>query len=271
MAWAGDSAFEVSDDLLGRLRAAKSVMVLTGAGVSAGSGIPTFRAPGDGLWSKYSASDFASPEGWARNPQLVWGWYTHRRRIARRAQPNPAHLALAALEAYYPDVTLVTQNVDDLHQRAGSRNVIELHGSLFRFKCSREGTPVDWDDPDDENAAAFEALERGETPSVPRCPSCDALLRPDVVWFGEMLPPDAISRATSAARECDVCLVVGTSALVWPAAGLPRARKRAAPLIEVNPEPTNLTRQADLAIRRDATLALPALVQLITEAGEQGE
>ncbi len=254
----------IPDGVLARLRAARRVMALTGAGVSAASGIPTFRAPGAGLWSQYSPSVFATPRGWARDPQLVWGWYTHRRRLARRAQPNAAHTALAALGAYYPAFTLVTQNVDGLHQRAGSQHVIELHGSLYRVRCSRDDTPVDWQDPDDDNPAALEALERGETPPVPHCPDCDALLRPDVVWFEETLPEAAFAEAEEAARQCEVCLVVGTSALVWPAAGLPlTAQRRHALIIEINPEHTDLSRRADLAIRLPADVALPQLVRLL--------
>src|SRR5262249_50378653 len=150
---------------------------LTGAGISAESGIPTFRAPGTGLWSQYPVEDFATPRGWRRNPRLVWGWYTHRRRLARAAAPNPGHLALARLAEYYPDFTLITQNVDGLHERAGSREVIELHGNLTRFRCSIEQTPVQWTDSEDDDPTAMERLERGETPEVPTCPRCGSLLR----------------------------------------------------------------------------------------------
>ena len=254
----------IPDAILARLRAARRVMALTGAGVSAASGIPTFRAPGKGLWSQYAPSVFATPKGWARDPQLVWGWYTHRRRLALRAQPNAAHIALAMLEARYPTFTLVTQNVDGLHQRAGSQQVIELHGSLFRFRCSRDDTPVDWRDPDDDNPAALAALERGETPPVPHCPDCDALIRPDVVWFEEALPRGAYAKAERAAGDCEVCFIIGTSALVWPAAGLPSlADREGATLIEINPEVTDLTRAADLSIRMPADVALPQLVRLL--------
>jgi len=254
----------IPDTILARLRAARRVMALTGAGVSAASGIPTFRAPGAGLWSQYAPSVFATPRGWARDPQLVWGWYTHRRRLALRAQPNAAHIALAALETRYPTFTLVTQNVDGLHQRAGSQQVVELHGSLFRFRCSRDDTPVAWQDPDDDDPIAMEALERGETTPVPHCPDCGALIRPDVVWFEEALPEAAYARAEEAARDCEVCLVVGTSALVWPAAGLPLiALRRHALLIEINPEPTDLSPRADLAIRLPADMALPQLTRAL--------
>ena len=256
----------VPDHILIRLRSAKRAMALTGAGISAESGIPTFRAPGTGLWSQYSPEEFATPRGWRRNPRLVWGWYTHRRRLARAAQPNPGHRALARLADLYPEFTLVTQNVDSLHTRAGSRNVVELHGSLFRFKCSAEDTPVAYDDPLDGDPDAMAALERGETPEVPRCPRCGALVRPDVVWFEEVLPTDPYAAAEEAADRCDLCFVVGTSALVWPAAGLPlQAQRHGALLIEVNPETTDLTRRADLSLRGPAGIILPQLVAKISD------
>src|SRR5215472_5762440 len=152
-----DSTISVPPGMLTRLREARRAMALTGAGISAESGIPTFRDPGTGLWSQYSPEEFATPRGWRRNPKLVWGWYTHRRRLVRRAVPNAGHRALAALGRYYPEFTLVTQNVDGLHARAGSREVLELHGSLFRFKCSADDAPVDYDDPEDDDPAAMEA------------------------------------------------------------------------------------------------------------------
>jgi NAD-dependent deacetylase len=259
-----ESTIAVPPALLLCLRAARRAMALTGAGVSAESNIPTFRDPGKGLWSQYSPKDFATPRGWRRNPRLVWGWYTHRRRLARRAEPNAGHVALAVLADYYAEFTLVTQNVDGLHARAGSRDVLELHGSLFRFKCSADGAPVNYDDPEDDDPAAMEALERGEGPDVPPCPRCGALVRPDVVWFEEALPEEPYWRAEAAARACDVCFVVGTSALVWPAAGLPlAARSHGALLVEVNPEPTDLTAKTDLSLRGPAGLVLPQLVKLI--------
>ena len=255
----------LTEQVIARLRQARHVIALTGAGISAESGIPTFRTPGSGLWDRYPVRDFATPEGWARNPQLVWGWYTHRRRLARRSQPNAGHLALATLEAYYPNFTLVTQNVDGLHSAAGSQNVLELHGSLRRFLCSAEGTPVEWADPQDDDPEALAALERGETPPVPTCPQCGALLRPAVVWFGENLPEDALALAEEAARHADVCFVVGTSALVYPAADLPRiAQRHGALIVEVNPEPTELSRRVDVSLRAAAGVALPRLVEIIT-------
>ena len=193
------------DQIANAIRNAKSVCVLTGAGVSAESGVPTFRAS-DGLWEGHAIEDVATPEGWRRNPQLVWDFYHARRAKAGSVQPNPGHAALAELERRFGDrFTLVTQNVDGLHQRAGNRNVVELHGSLYRTRCTECG----------------ESLNRGldALPAMPVC-ACGGVQRPDIVWFGEMLPPAAFSKADDAARSCDVFLIVGTSAVVYPAAGL---------------------------------------------------
>ena len=196
--------------LAARLRAAEHVVALTGAGVSAESGLPTFRDPLTGLWSRYRPEDLATPEAFARDPELVWSWYGHRRDAARAARPNPAHVAIARLVSRVPGLTLITQNVDDLHRRAGSRAMIELHGSLFRSRCVREGrcTKTGW--------TRISPQRR-----LPRCPDCDALLRPGVVWFGEALPEVALESAQTAVTDCDVLLSVGTSHQVFPAAALP--------------------------------------------------
>jgi NAD-dependent deacetylase len=197
------------EPLLQDLRRARHVAVLTGAGVSAESGLPTFRDALTGHWAKHRPEDLATPEAFERNPALVWEWYRMRRDGALRAEPNPAHLALARLEDLAPRVTLITQNVDGLHRRASSRAVIELHGNITRVRCSREGTRAEsWLEP-----------PSGSPP--PRCSRCGAYLRPDVVWFGEPLPQDALHRAWAAAQDCDVFLTVGTSNLVEPAASLP--------------------------------------------------
>jgi NAD-dependent deacetylase len=199
---------ELPTELIECLRTAQRVAVLTGAGVSAESGLPTFRDALTGLWARHRPEELASPEGFERNPGLVWGWYRMRREAALRAAPNPAHHALARLEAMVPRLTLITQNVDGLHRRAGSRDVVELHGDITRVRCSREGTPVEtWEEPD--------------TGDPPRCEQCGAFLRPDVVWFGESLPENGLRLAWSAAGECDLFLSVGTSNLVEPAAALP--------------------------------------------------
>lgn len=261
-----DAPLTLPPETLALLRQAQSVMVLTGAGISAESGVPTFRSTGSGLWDKYRIEDFATPGAWRRNPKLVWGWYTHRRRLARHVQPNAGHLALAQLGDFYPSFTVVTQNVDGLHARAGSRHVLELHGSLFRFRCSMDDTPIPYEDPEDDDPKAMERLELGEGPDVPACPQCGARLRPDIVWFEEPLPMATLMLADEAARQCDVCLVVGTSAQVYPAAALPQtARNHGALIVEINPEETDLTTQAHLSLRGPAGQALPQLTALIVE------
>lgn len=209
------------DEIVSALRSAEHVAALTGAGVSAESGIPTFREALTGLWARYDPRELASPEGFARDPDRVWRWYRERRHAIARAQPNPGHLALAELERRVPRFTLITQNIDSLHTRAGSRAVIELHGNIARVKCSAEQTPV----------TDFEDSE-----TAPRCPRCGAYLRPDVVWFGELLPAAAMERAWDAARRCDLFLSVGTSNLVEPAASLPWiAAQSGARVVVVNP------------------------------------
>jgi NAD-dependent deacetylase len=199
----------MDEQLLESLRRAQHVAVLTGAGVSAESGLPTFRDALTGLWSKYRAEDLATPEAFERDPALVWDWYRMRREAVLRAEPNSAHVALVRLESLVPRFTLITQNVDGLHRRAGSRTVVELHGDITRVRCSREG------------AVAGEWVEPPPGGGPPKCEGCGAYLRPDVVWFGETLSETALHRAWAAANNCDVFLAVGTSNLVEPAASLP--------------------------------------------------
>ena len=203
------------------LRQARRVAVLTGAGISAESGIPTFRDALSGLWASYDPEELATPAAFRRNPQLVWDWYAERRAKVAEARPNPGHLALAEIERRVPEFTLLTQNVDGLHREAGSRHVVELHGSIRRVRCADEGIVVErW-------------VEGEERP--PHCPKCGGLLRPDVVWFGEDLSEGALEAAWRAADECDLFLSVGTSNLVVPAASLPwQAHRRGAPVIIVN-------------------------------------
>lgn len=199
----------MDDHLIESLRRARNVAVLTGAGVSAESGLATFRDALTGLWARYRPEDLATPEAFERDPALVWNWYRMRREGVLRAEPNRAHLALARLEDLVPRLTLITQNVDGLHRRAGSRTVVELHGDITRVRCSREGTDIsEWVEP-----------EPGGDPPV--CAGCGAFLRPDVVWFGEALPEKALHRAWAAVYDCDLFLAVGTSNLVEPAASLP--------------------------------------------------
>ncbi|HXF70047.1 MAG TPA: NAD-dependent deacylase [Thermoflexus sp.] len=220
------------------------VVALTGAGISAESGVPTFRGP-DGLWGRYRPEELATPEAFARDPVRVWEWYAWRREVIARAQPNPAHRALVEMEAALPSFVLITQNVDGLHQRAGSRRVIELHGNLWRVRCIGEDRA--WED------------RRVPLPEIPpRCPMCGALLRPDVVWFGEPLPSEAWQLAVQAAQEADLFLVIGTSGIVEPAASLPRlARACGARIIEFNLEDTPLTPLADEVWRGPVGETLP--------------
>jgi NAD-dependent deacetylase len=228
------------------LRQAKAVAVLTGAGVSVESGVPTFRGAG-GLWRQFRAEDLATPEAFARDPKLVWEWYDWRRQKIAACRPNPAHRALAELEARGGDFLLITQNIDDLHRQAGSRALVELHGNIWRVRCVREGSVAELAD-----------VPLAEIP--PRC-ACGALLRPDIVWFGENLPAQALDRAVRATERCNVFLVVGTSALVQPAASLPLAAKQhGAALIEVNPEPTPISHLADVSLQGKAGEVLPALL-----------
>lgn len=254
----------LSATLLRRLRAARSVMVLTGAGISAESGLATFRDAQTGSWSRFNPQDLASREGFARDPRRIWAWYAQRRQIIARATPNPGHRALAHLQDIYPSVAVVTQNIDGLHARAGSRDVIELHGNITRFRCFEEDTPVEYDEPEPVDDIPHSDDDRATWPEVPRCGHCGGMLRPDVVWFGEALPVAAWYRAEESARACDLCLIVGTSAVVYPAAALPMmARDAGALLVEVNPEPTELTSSVDLSLRGPAGAMLPWLVEQI--------
>ncbi|HEY1016922.1 MAG TPA: NAD-dependent deacylase [Herpetosiphonaceae bacterium] len=233
--------------LLEALRSAKRVAVLTGAGISAESGIPTFRDAQTGLWARFRAEDLASPEAFERDPQLVWDWYAMRRELVTQAAPNPGHYALAELERRAPSFLLATQNVDGLHQRAGSQQVIELHGNIGRVKCSAEGVIV-------------ESWEPG--PGVPRCPGCGALLRPDVVWFGELLPAGAFGKAQQAVRNADLVFTIGTSGLVPPAATLPLlAAEAGALVVEINLNETYLTPYMSHSLRGPSGEILPALVK----------
>jgi NAD-dependent deacetylase len=243
----GQPETRIPPDLAEAVRHAKSIAVLTGSGISAESGVPTFRDAQTGLWARYDPLELATPEAFARDSRLVWEWYEWRRSLIREAGPNAGHRTLAELEDRTPDFTLVTQNVDGLHRRAGSRNVVELHGNVLRSVCSAERDVVE----------AYDA-ER----SPPPCPRCGAALRPDVVWFGEVLPVGAMEAASRAARGCDVFLSVGTSGLVYPAAGLPlEALEAGAMVVEVNPDETPLTQHATYALQGPAGRVLPALVR----------
>ena len=233
------------------LRAARHVVVFTGAGVSAESGIPTFRDALTGLWSRFDPAQLATAGAFERDPALVWGWYEWRRALVARAEPNAAHRAIAAMGSRVPKLTLVTQNVDDLHERAGSRP-LRLHGSLFAPLCFDCARPA-------ESPPLLHAEEARLEP--PRC-ACGGRIRPGVVWFGEALPSDVMESAFEAAGDCDVLLSVGTSSVVYPAAEIPRVAARSgAVVIQVNPDPTPLDGVATYNLRGAAGAVLPALVR----------
>ncbi len=236
------------------LRDARRVTVITGAGVSAASGIPTFRGS-QGLWKSFRPEELATPEAFARDPETVWQWYAWRRDLVSRAKPNRAHEVLAAWSRRFPDFTLVTQNVDGLHERAGTGNVVRFHGSLWEVGCwdACRAAPRRWSD---------DRVPFSEMP--PRCPLCRGLLRPGVVWFGEAIDPEVHGRAL-AALDCDVCLVVGTSSVVYPAAGLSaEARRRGAFTAEINPETTEASGEVDVSIEQPAEVALDEVDSLLT-------
>lgn len=232
----------LSTELIARLQSAERVVALTGAGISAESGLPTFRGDG-GLWQKYKAEDLASIDGFLQKPEVVWEWYEYRRSIYANAQPNSGHRALADLEKIYPEFTLITQNTDGLHFAAGSENILELHGSLRRNRCHLCG-----------KLYPEKVRENGQKP--PRC-GCGGMLRPDVVWFGEPLSPSILNAALRAATEAEVFFSVGTSALAQPAASLPLAAKRNGGIVvEINVEPTPLTPAADFFLEGGASAGL---------------
>ena len=238
------------DRVVSWIRAAQRIVVLTGAGISAESGVPVFRGAG-GLWREFRPEDLATPEAFARQPALVWEWYLWRRDKIAAAQPNPGHHAIAGLQRHRSGVTLLTQNVDGLHERAGSLRPLELHGNLWRVRCQRGCGFVDRDL---ESAAPRSQLTCG----------CGAWLRPDVVWFGESLDADVLDAATAAIEAADVVLVVGTSSVVYPVASLPRfARRRDARIVEINIDETPLTPHAHAVLRGAAGELLPALTEAL--------
>jgi len=237
---------DIPEALLAALREARHVCVLTGAGVSAESGVPTFRDAQDGLWARYSPQELATPEAFLADPVLVWRWYRWRRDLVAAAEPNAGHSALVKLAELVPRLTLITQNVDNLHQRAGSNEVIEFHGNLFEDRCSVEDTIAIGD----------------HAHEVPRCAECGANLRPGVVWFGETIPERALNESFAAATDCDVFLSVGTSSEVYPAAGLADlARENQALVAEINPQPTQQAARFDLVIAANSGTALPKLIE----------
>ena len=233
--------------LLDALRQAGRVVFLTGSGVSAESGVPTFRDEMTGLWARYRPEELATPEAFARDPMLVWNWYRERRRHVAAVQPNPAHYAIAQLQEFLPGSLLVTQNVDGLHQRAGSRDVIEFHGSLARNRCRHCGHET--------------RLMDAELEQPPACPRCSHLMGPGVVWFGETIPEDALQHAWRASAAADVFFSIGTSGQVFPAAQLVEvARWGGAVIAEVNTAPTQLSASADFVLAGPAGHILPQVV-----------
>ena len=237
----------ISDRLQELLRPSTRVAVLTGAGVSAESGVPTFRSPG-GLWEKFKPEELATFDAFMANPKLVWEWYNYRRELMSTVAPNPGHQALAAWEKFFANFALITQNVDGLHRRAGSTKIFELHGNIRKNKCASCGRPGEMPEIFDPN-------------NIPRC-GCGGMLRPDVVWFGELLPADVLEEAWAKAEGCELFFSVGTSSLVQPAASLPLLAKRhGAYVVEVNPEPTALSDLFDEVLCGPSGVVLPRVTE----------
>jgi NAD-dependent deacetylase len=236
------------EELVARLRAARSTLALTGSGISAESGLPTFRGTG-GLWQTHRVEELASPKGFARNPSLVWSWYNERKSAHQRARPNAGHYALARLETLTRAFTLATQNVDSLHLRAGSQRVLELHGNLREARCT--------------GCAVRRTLGRSGLPLDEIEHACGGRMRPDIVWFGESLPEEVWEAAYDAALRADVILVVGTSAVVYPAAALAQMNADAY-VAEINPEATSISGRVDCVLRGTAAQMLPAIVEALS-------
>ncbi len=234
-------------EFIDKLRSAKRIVFFTGAGISAESGIPIFRGK-DGIWNKMKPEELTNFAAFMRNPDLVWQWYQHRRDIVNKAQPNTGHIAIAEFENFF-DVSVVTQNIDNLHRRAGSKNIFELHGNIERNFCINCHT-------------FYNSLEIELSNSAPKCSKCGGLVRPDVVWFGEMLPQDEFSEGEKAAEWSDICFVVGTSAVVYPAAYIPITAKQAGSyIVEINLEPTEMSRFADYSILGKSGDILPTILE----------
>src|SRR5258708_7106332 len=242
-----------------RLMDSKELVILTGAGVSKESGVPTFRDALDGLWARFDPQQLATPSAFNANPKLVWDWYEHRRKLVSKVRPNAGHYAIAELEDLLPRVTVITQNIDGLHQAAGSTDVITLHGDIRRHKCCAncQGDPTLID---------ISTLTWDRDAGPPACPYCGQLVRPDVVWFTERLPLEALDRAIVSSSHADVMLVVGTAGAVQPAASMPyRAKQKNAFLIDVNPNEDTITPIAYLHIYATPAIALPAIIRAMRE------
>lgn len=236
------------------VREAKQIVVLTGAGVSKESGVPTFRDAMDGLWARYDPLELATAEAFLNNPKLVWDWYESRRVNVRAAQPNPGHAALAELQRRYPTLRIITQNVDDLHERAGNTDIVRLHGNIAASRCfyNCQGKPTFVD---------ISQLEWDKTSGPPPCPHCGRPLRPAVVWFGEQLPTDQMNMALALSSRADLMLVIGTSGVVMPAAQMPFIAKRSnATIVEINPVQSEITPIADVWLAGASGDVLPQVV-----------
>jgi NAD-dependent deacetylase len=248
---------EISEEIIGKLRTAQHVVVFTGAGVSSESGIPTFRDALTGLWETFDAEELANEQAFRRDPALVWGWYEWRRMKVLRAQPNPAHLAIAKLTKLVPRFTLITQNVDDLHERAGSLDVLHLHGRLHQPFCFSCNQPYDYPPgiPDEP--------EGGRRVDPPKC-RCGGLIRPGVVWFWESLPASEWNVAEDSASQCDAFLCIGTSSIVQPAARLPfLAIRHGAITVQINPNITSLDDRASLNLHGPAGEIVPSFIDQV--------
>ena len=229
-----------------RLKKAKHIVVVTGAGVSAESGIPTFRGP-EGLWKHYRAEELATPQAFEKNPELVWEWYCWRRGIISKAKPNPGHIAIAELEKRYDDFLLITQNVDGLHRASGSHKLVEIHGCIWQTRCVK--------------CNAIEQDNELDYRNIGPCIRCGGRKRPNVVWFGEPIPPMSLNSAFSAAESCDLMIVAGTSGIVQPVASLPfMAKKAGAYIIEINVDTTPISAVADIFLKGKSGEVLPGLI-----------
>lgn len=290
------------DPAVAALRKAGHICVLTGAGISAESGVPTFREVQRGLWAKYDPLELATPEAFVRNPELVWRWYHWRRELVAGVEPNEGHRALVDLAGHAARFTLITQNVDGLHQRAGSKDVIEFHGNLFQEHCvancginastdqhcvanyssnrstDQHGVDLHGVKENDADRTCGHGSETGGPATtdnnvrLPHCPGCGALTRPAVVWFGEVIPELALELAFRAAADCDVFLSIGTSSQVYPAAGLADiARQSGAVTVEINPEETGRSPDFDWVLTGEAGTVLPELVESLARYNRAGE
>lgn len=253
--------------LIERLRTVRRIVVFTGAGVSAESGIPTYRDKLTGLWERFDPEDLDTRRAFKADPELVWGWYEWRRRNVMQSEPNAAHRAIAAMANHVPELTVVTQNIDDLHERAGSVAPVHLHGTLFQPRCIGCARPhaLPPGMPDEVEQVVGYRL------APPRCGHCGGRIRPGVVWFGERLPRDVWRRADMAVRRCEVILCIGTSSVVYPAAELPLvAARRGAVLVQINPESTGLERVAQFNLAGQAGEVMPALFEAVWAQGQPG-